>query len=220
MGSARGKQQDTDGRTTVRPFRSGDGSKASAIMVAAFKTFIPRVHWRTVFAGFSPEHLEAASLPDSGQGGSVAYVAEHGGKIVGYVRGTANAFGFGSLSVIGVSPRHLHRGIGTLLIRKMVAFWRRQHMRKVSTCVSAHNGRAFQFYLSHGFRPVGYQRDHFMEGVDEVILDRFLVPSSAGKGSKRMPKPTARLARSSRTPPAADGPSGAARPNPRKDGLR
>jgi RimJ/RimL family protein N-acetyltransferase len=47
-------------------------------------------------------------------------------------------------------------------------------MRKVSTSVTAHNSRAVVFYLKHGFRPVGYQRDHYLEGMDEVLLDLFL----------------------------------------------
>lgn len=177
MTRARGTRQNAADRITVRPFRSGDGAGASTVMTAAFKTFIPAAHWKTILAGFAPERLEAASL--SGGEGSVTYVATRGNEIVGYVSGSANVYGFGSLSVIGVDPRHLHRGIGTLLMRRMVTFWRRRGMRKVSTCVSAHNGRAFQFYLSHGFRPVGYQRDHFMVGVDEVILDRFLVSGHA-----------------------------------------
>ncbi len=30
------------------------------------------------------------------------------------------------------------------------------------------------YYLKHDFIPVGYQKDHFFAGVDEIILDRFL----------------------------------------------
>ena len=179
MARARSAQPNAEGKIAVRPFRAGDGAGASAVMTAAFKTFIPAAHWKTILAGFTPECLEAASL--SGGDGSVAYVATNGGEIVGYVSGSASPYGFGSLSVIGVDPRRLHRGVGTLLMRRMVTFWQRRGMRKVSTCVSAHNGRAFQFYLSHGFRPVGYQRDHFMVGVDEVILDRFFVGRGGGK---------------------------------------
>ncbi|MBI4025006.1 MAG: hypothetical protein HY360_08490 [Verrucomicrobia bacterium] len=31
-----------------------------------------------------------------------------------------------------------------------------------------------QNYISNGFVPVGYRKDHFKVGVDEIILDRFL----------------------------------------------
>jgi len=105
---------------------------------------------------------------------AVSYVAEDNGQIVGYVSGSTNACGFGTLALIGVKPSHFGQEVGTKLMKRMVTFWRRKKMRKASTCVSAHNGRALVFYLKHGFVPVGYQRDHFIEGVDEVILDRFL----------------------------------------------
>jgi ribosomal protein S18 acetylase RimI-like enzyme len=181
MNSARARRPGRTARIAVRSFRPGDGTAASTVMVAAFKTFIPPGHWRTVFAGFAPESLEATSRGD----GVAAYVAESGGRIVGYARGTVSPFGFGTLSVIGVDPGHLHQGVGSLLMRRMLAYWRRHRMRKVSTCVSAHNGRAFRFYLSHGFRPVGYQQDHFMVGVDEILLDRFLGPATGSGGRAR-----------------------------------
>lgn len=30
------------------------------------------------------------------------------------------------------------------------------------------------YYIESGFIPVGYRKDHFKAGVDEIILDRFL----------------------------------------------
>lgn len=160
-------------RPTIRQFRPADADQTSAVMVAAFKSFLPAENLQVVLDGFSPESLRSTSTFGQKDAMTACYVAVENGKIVGYVSGGANAFGFGTLSVIGVSPRCFHRGIGSLLMRKMVAFWRRKGMRKVSTCVSAHNSRALVFYLKHGFTPVGYQRDHFLVGVDEVILDRF-----------------------------------------------
>ncbi|MFH1572100.1 MAG: GNAT family N-acetyltransferase, partial [Gemmatimonadota bacterium] len=146
---------------------------ASAVMIEAFRSFLPARNRRTVLEGFAADRLRGTSTFGQKGATTATYVAVDGGQVVGYVSGTVNAFGFGGLSVIGVDPRHFHRGIGSLLMGKMVAFWRQRGMRKVSTCVSAHNSRALVFYLKHGFRPVGYQRDHFLVGMDEVILDRF-----------------------------------------------
>lgn len=184
MARARRAQDAVEARVVVRSFRAGDGVAASQVMVEAFRTFIPAAHQEIVFRGFAAESLEAASLPARGDRSSVAYVAAAGGRLLGYVRGSASYFGFGTLGVIGVSPDHLHEGVGSLLMRQMLRYWRRQGMRKVSTSVSAHNARAFQFYHKHGFRPVGYQRDHFMEGVDEVILDLFLARRRTGSGAR------------------------------------
>jgi ribosomal protein S18 acetylase RimI-like enzyme len=143
-------------------------------MIEAFRSFLPAKGRKKVLRNFAPERLRNSSTFGQKDATAACYVAVHNGKIVGYVAGSVSAYGVGSLGVIGVSPRHFHRGVGSLLMRKMVAFWRKHGMRKVSTCVSAHNSRALTFYLKHGFRPVGYQKDHFLVGMDEVILDRFL----------------------------------------------
>ena len=160
-------------KTTVRQFRPGDAEEASQVMIEAFRSFLPAKNRKKVLDGFSPAALRSTSTFGIKDSASVCYVAVVDEKVVGYISGSVNAYGFGTLSVIGVSSRCFRRGVGSLLMRKMKTFWRKNGMRKVSTCVSAHNSRALVFYLHHGFRPVGYQRDHFLPGMDEVILDLF-----------------------------------------------
>ena len=172
----RRKRETTEAVTVinVRVFRPEDAAAASVVMQEAFRSFLPGKKGERVLAHFSPENLQQACTYRHPNAATVSYVAECGGEIVGFVRGSVNECGFGTLGVIGVSPSHFHRGVGTALMKRMVAFWRKRKMRKASTCVSAHNGRALVFYLKNGFVPVGYRRDHFIEGVDEVLLDRFL----------------------------------------------
>ena len=158
----------------VRRFRPDDAAAASAVMQEAFRSFLRGKKSERILSHFSPENLRSGCTYRHRDATTVSYVAEQGGEVVGYVSGSVNACGFGTLSVIGVSPSHFHLGVGTELMKSMVTFWRKRKMRKVSTCVSAHNSRALVFYLKHGFVPVGYRRDHFIEGVDEVLLDRFL----------------------------------------------
>jgi ribosomal protein S18 acetylase RimI-like enzyme len=162
------------GALTVRQFRPEDAEQASAVMIAAFTSFLPARGRKLVLDGFAPETLRGSSTVGKRDTATATYVAVDGGKVVGYISGGASRFGVGTLGVIGVDPRCFRRGVGSLLMRRMVAFWRARGMRKVSTCVSAHNSRALVFYLKHGFTPVGYQRDHFLVGMDEVLLDRFL----------------------------------------------
>ena len=45
-----------------------------------------------------------------------------------------------------------------------------------------HNKKAVMYYLKHDFVPEGYCKDHFREGVDEIILGRFL------KSTETLPK--------------------------------
>jgi len=162
------------GRLRVRQFRPDDAEAASAVMVAAFEAFLPARGKKMVLDGFAPERLSQASTYGQKEALTATYVAVEGDQVVGYVSGAVRHYGVGTLTVIGVAPHCFHRGVGSALMRKMLAFWRGRGMRKVSTCVSAHNSRALVFYLKHGFRPVGYQRDHFLVGMDEVLLDLFL----------------------------------------------
>lgn len=166
--------QQRPSRPRVRPFRPDDAAQASVVMIEAFRSFLPRRNRQLVLDGFAPEALRATSTADQPDATAACYVAVDQGQIVGYVRGSVNAYGCGTLGVIGVHPQAFQRGVGSLLLRRMMTFWRDRGMRKVTTCVSAHNRRALCFYLKHGFTPVGYQRDHFLEGMDEVLLDLFL----------------------------------------------
>jgi len=160
-------------KITVRQFRPDDAEEAAQVMVEAFRSFLPAKNRKKVLDGFNPAALRETSTFGIKDADRACYVAVNDGKVVGYISGSVNAYGFGTLSVIGVSESCFRQGVGSLLMRKMMAFWKKHGMRKVSTCVSAHNSRALVFYLGHGFRPVGYQRDHFLPGMDEVILDLF-----------------------------------------------
>jgi ribosomal protein S18 acetylase RimI-like enzyme len=168
------KRSAAGGALTVRQFRPADAEEASAVMIAAFSSFLPPRNRKLVLDGFAPETLRGSSTAGKRDAATATYVAVDAGRVVGYISGGASRYGVGTLGVIGVDPGCFRRGVGSLLMRRMVAFWRSRGMRKVSTCVSAHNSRALVFYLKHGFTPVGYQRDHFLVGMDEVLLDRFL----------------------------------------------
>lgn len=158
----------------VRKFKREDARAVSKIMVEAFRSFLGDKMNELTLKSFSPNRLKKISHSKGDDCETVSYVAEEKGEIVGYIRGSASLYGLGTLAVVGISLSHLHKGIGTRLIKELEKFWRKRKMRKVSTCVSAHNTRALIYYLRNGFIPVGYQKDHFREGVDEIILDRFL----------------------------------------------
>ena len=118
-------------------------------------------------------------LADSGQVENALmttrmYVAVSDGAVVGVIKVTARANGLGILDCIGVDPACHAQGIGSLLMSRAETFWAEHCQRKIDTCVSAHNKKALMYYLKHDFIPEGYRRDHFLQGVDEIILGRFL----------------------------------------------
>ena len=158
----------------TRLFKSADAAAVSRIMKDAFKSFLGDKWSRLDDRHFSPKTMAAQSNTRSPFGETASFVATDGEEILGYIRVTASQGGLGSLEVVGVDPSTFHKGVGKALMQAGERFWRRKKQRKVHTCVSAHNTRALTYYIANGFLPVGYRRDHFRPGVDEIILDRFL----------------------------------------------
>ena len=163
----------------IRPFEAKDAPRCTEINLAAFKSFLAekigadheffKIH-------FTPELMlkSAASKDDLSE--RATFVAEEDGKIVGLVTVSASKLGLGSFESVAVAPDCFSKGVGTLLMRTAETFWAERQQRKIATCVSAHNKKALMYYLKNDFIPEGFQRDHFLPGVDEIILGRFLTP--------------------------------------------
>ncbi len=158
----------------LKEFKMQDAEAVSKIMIKAFRSFLKEKMDKMVLKSLSPESLKKNSSSKTDDSETVSYVAEKNGKIIGYISGSANIRGLGTLNTVGINTDCFHKGVGTMLMKELEKFWRKKGMRKISTCVSAHNTRALMYYLKNGFIPVGYQKDHFIAGVDEIILDRFL----------------------------------------------
>jgi ribosomal protein S18 acetylase RimI-like enzyme len=158
----------------VRKFTAEDADAASAVMKAAFRSFLGDKWTETDDRYFAPEVIRQRAHRKDELSETVSYVAVEEGEIVGYIKGTASENGLGTLEVVGIRPSHFGKGVGTALMKALEEFWDAKGLRKVSTCVSAHNKAALLYYIKHGFIPEGYCRDHFREGVDEIMLGRFL----------------------------------------------
>ena len=158
----------------VRRFTQQDAEEVSAVMKEAFRSFLGDRWTETDDRYSAPEVFRQTANRKDLFSETVSYVAVEEGKILGYIKGTASENGLGTLEVVGVRPSHFGKGAGTALMRALEEFWASRGLRKVSTCVSAHNRRALLYYIKHGFIPEGYCRDHFREGLDEIILGRFL----------------------------------------------
>jgi len=158
----------------IRKFKKEDAREVSKVMISAFKTFLGKKFDDIDEKVHSPSVYKKISLKKDSFSETISYVAEENGKIIGYIRGSAHIGGFGSLEVIGVSPEYFGKNVGKKLFEKLEEFCKKKNLRKVTTCVSAHNKRAIIFYLKNGFVPVGYRKDHFRVGIDEILLDKFL----------------------------------------------
>lgn len=160
----------------VRPFKKDDAKKASEVLTIAFKGFLGDKFDDILAKHFSPDVLiEEAEVKDKFNfNESKIFVAENNGTVIGVVKVTAGANGLGVLDYVGVDPECHAHGVGSLLMRKAEEFWKEHNQRKIGTCVAAHNKKALLYYIKNNFVPEGYCKNHFHEGVDEIILGRFL----------------------------------------------
>ena len=158
----------------VRKFREQDAMQVSRVMITAFKTFLKEKFTKDDEERFSPSFWRRTGQAKDKFSQTVSFVVVDGKKVVGYMKAVANRNGLGSLDVVGVNPEYFGKGVGKLLIQNGEKFWKSKNMRKISTCVSAHNKRALLYYIKNGFVPEGYRRDHFEKGVDEIILGKFI----------------------------------------------
>jgi ribosomal protein S18 acetylase RimI-like enzyme len=158
----------------IRTFRPADAEQASVLMVAAFRSFLKRKFPASLTKHFAADNLAKGSLQRSTEAETIAFVAVDGVRVVGFIRVTASSSGLGSLDVVGVDPAYFGQRVGDPLMKRAERFWRRWRQRKISTCVSSHNRKALLYYIRNGFVPEGFRPDHFIEGVHEIPLGRFL----------------------------------------------
>lgn len=162
----------------VIKFQKRDAQQASRILREAFRSFLAERFTKEHQARFAPSLLAESSSVRSKFSETASFVAVDGQQVVGYIKVTSDRNGLGTLQIVGVAPEYFGSGVGALLMKVAERFWIKKKQRKISTCVSAFNRRALIYYIKHGFVPEGYCKDHFIDGVDEIILGRFLQKSN------------------------------------------
>lgn len=111
------------------------------------------------------------------------FVAEYGGRIVGYIRlapvtlrpEDAHVLGIPGLAV---APAARRRSVAAALLRFVEAEGRRRGAHKLALQVLHTNESAFRLYERHGYVVEGRLRDnHLIEGnyVDSIVMARFLI---------------------------------------------
>ncbi|MFD0314491.1 GNAT family N-acetyltransferase [Streptomyces flavalbus] len=111
------------------------------------------------------------------------FVAELGGRVVGYVRlglptDLASNAHVRQIHGLAVAREARGRGAGRALVRAAVAEARRQGARRISLRVLGHNAPARALYEAEGFVVEGVQPEEFhLDGkyVDDVLMGRSLL---------------------------------------------
>ncbi len=154
----------------IRLFKDNDAETLSLIQFDSFKTFLGD----RVTEMVDPETWRDTVAVKNDRQENAIFVAEQDNMAVGFLSAGADLrHGLGVLNEIGVNPQCHAKGIGSALFAAAEKFWLERGMRKVWTCVSSINTKAQIYYLKQGFTAEGRWRDHFHEGIDEILLAKF-----------------------------------------------
>jgi ribosomal-protein-alanine N-acetyltransferase len=112
-----------------------------------------------------------------------------GAPVLGYA-GVAVTADEGYVQTIGVAPRAQRRGVGTLLLRRLLADAAEAGARTCWLEVRADNAGAQRMYSDFGFRPRGRRRGYYQpSGVDAIVMSVELPavaePATVGEGVAR-----------------------------------
>jgi ribosomal protein S18 acetylase RimI-like enzyme len=89
-------------------------------------------------------------------------VAEERGQVIGFIIGELKEFAFGAersgwIEVLGVHPRHMGRGVGKLLGKRLLAIFKKKGASRVFTAARWDSGDLLAF-----FRSIGFDRSAFI----------------------------------------------------------
>ena len=110
-------------------------------------------------------------------------VAEEAGRLVGYA-GLLAAGSQADVLTIAVDTTRWGQGVGSELLRQLLAEAKRRGCTEVFLEVRADNARAQRLYHWWGFAEVGIRRSYYQpSGMDAIVMRRDLTgPAPAGPG--------------------------------------
>ncbi|MBO0827883.1 MAG: ribosomal protein S18-alanine N-acetyltransferase [Streptosporangiales bacterium] len=98
-------------------------------------------------------------------------VAERDGAVVGYA-GLAAAAGEADVLTVAVDAAGQGRGVGSRLLRELLAEAERRGCADVLLEVRGDNEPALTLYERHGFERVGARRRYYADGEDAIVMRR------------------------------------------------
>ena len=117
---------------------------------------------------------------DDRQKGFHLFVCQKDDEIVGYIDALVGRWGVGHISGIYVRPEHRRKGIGELLLVKVLDQFRTNDCHKARLEVFADGQGAIKFYSRCDFVQEGYLRKDEAKR-DVVIMSRFLEVTEENK---------------------------------------
>jgi [ribosomal protein S18]-alanine N-acetyltransferase len=158
----------------LRPMTSAD---LDTVLSLEFALFGEEAWSRQMLAG------ELGQQPES----RLYLVAEEGSHIVGYA-GLLAAGGQADVLTIAVDTARWGQGVGSALLRQLLAEATKRGCTEVFLEVRADNARAQRLYHWWGFADIGIRRGYYQpSGTDAIVMRRPLTgppPTGPGRGDE------------------------------------
>ncbi len=97
------------------------------------------------------------------------FVALEKDQVVGYA-GLLQVGGEGHVTNLAVEREHRRRGIGEMLLGRLVEAARQRGIEGLALEVRKSNEAAIQLYEKHGFRVVGHRKRYYPEDDEDALI--------------------------------------------------
>jgi len=91
-------------------------------------------------------------------------------EIIGLVAFGLYSLHIGHIMILAVHPNYQNKGIGTLLLEKVVNDLQKQHVRNIRLEVRTTNLNAIKFYEKHNFRIVDTLEQYYADLEDAFLM--------------------------------------------------
>ena len=78
------------------------------------------------------------------------------------------------LKKLNVLEEYRNRGIGGILVKKVIEICKDKNIKKISCTVNFSNINSIKLFLKAGFRKEGILRNHFREDGTLLVMSKFL----------------------------------------------
>lgn len=93
-------------------------------------------------------------------------------RIVGFIIGVPFTNSFAKILMIGVHPSVQRKGIGSLLLTKILTIFQQHNISIIELEVAVNNKKAIQFYQKHNFK-ITEEYAHFYQNGDNAYIMRW-----------------------------------------------
>ena len=143
----------------IRNFRGSDFEQIVEIEMEAFSEHNPYIYMN--FYEMNPEGF---------------FVAEEGGIIYGFVMGYRSKISEGRIFSIAVHKNKRGKGIGTMLLQKILQEFQLLNLQSAKLEVRKSNFKAIDFYKKMGFVECWLEPGYYSDGEFAVVMKKRLLP--------------------------------------------